>query len=529
MTADRPAAVYAVVLGLSVLAFPYWALSHVPPIHDAAALVARASSRGLELQHLRLREYFAYLEMDLNNLLSVVFFSLASLVVGPGRAAWGWGWATLVGSWFLAARAAEARHPAERPLLMSVVFFSFAPLVFRPGGLLDQRFDPAAVLTASAAVFALLVDRPLAAAWLSLLAALSKGPAVPVMALAWIGAFVTGVLPPRLMLASLRSRPWAWAAVGTAIAAYGGLALRDVVGYNLSAMAASSPSAKSLEFFLTAPRQLLRGLRVFPSALLVHSPFSGLLVAAAALAFALPATNTRPETRRRVLFGFVLLALVTLVFSAMPRRSAVLVVWLAPGFLALCVAVLGAVPALRVRPIAVTLLSVVVLAFQVYRHAVGGPGITAGAAAALPALGAQADALAEALRGRPLERHVVISSNFLYSPLPDLAYNSDVLRVLLYERLGRRAPAMDEWTLGSWGDDWRAEMQLLPADAAYLTVLSVGGRDLVHHRGRAGLMAAGFLAAVNPACAVPVPDVFGPPELGHLRAYLTGADLRSCR
>jgi hypothetical protein len=193
MTGARAAALYAVVLALSLLVFPYWAVSHVPPIHDAANLVARASSRGLELQHLRLGEYFAFLRMDLNNLLSVIFFSLASLVVGPGRTAWGWGWATLVGAWFLAARAAEARHPVERPLLVSALFFSFAPLVFRPGGLLDQRFDPAAVLAASAAVFALLVDRPLAAAWLSLLAALCKGPAVPVVALTWVAAFATGV------------------------------------------------------------------------------------------------------------------------------------------------------------------------------------------------------------------------------------------------------------------------------------------------------------------------------------------------
>jgi hypothetical protein len=72
-------------------------------------------------------------------------------------------------------------------------------------------------------------------------------------------------------------------------------------------------------------------------------------------------------------------------------------------------------------------------------------------------------------------------------------------------------------------------MQALPADAAYLTVLSVGGLDVVHHRGRAGRMAAEFLADVNPACAVAVPESLGRPELGRIRAYLTGADRRSCR
>ncbi|PYQ45086.1 MAG: hypothetical protein DMF77_05380 [Acidobacteria bacterium] len=529
MTGARPATVYAVLLALAVLIFPYWGLGHVPPIQDAANLVARASSRGLELQHLRLREYVAFLRMDVNNLLSVVFFSLASLVVGPGRAAWGWGWAALVGVWFLAARAAEARHPAERPLLASVVFFSFTPLVFRPGGLLDQRFDPAAVLAASAAVFALLVDRPLAAAWLSLLAMLSKGPAVSVVALAWIAAFVTGIQGPGRLVARVRSRPWAWAAVAAASLGYAGLALRDVIAYNLSAIAASTPAAQTSAFFVTAPGRVWKTASFYPSALLLHSPASWLVVASAVGIVVRPPRQRQPDPRRRIFFGLLLLVLVDLVFSATPPPAAVLVVWLAPALFVLCVAVVGALPPLRGRAVLVTVLSTLVLSFQIYGHAVGASGIGPQAAAALPALAADADALAGALRRRPMERHVVIATNVLYAPLPDLAYNCDVLRVLLYERLGRPSPALDGWTLGSWGDDWRAEMEALPADAAYLTLLSVGGRDVVHHRGQAGRIAAEFLALVNPGCAVPVPDLLGRPELGHVRAYLTSADLKSCR
>jgi hypothetical protein len=529
MTEARAATVYAVLLAASVLIFSYWALAHVPPIQDAANLVARASSRGLELQHLRLREYAAFLRMDVNNLLSVVFFSLASLVIGPGRTAWGWGWAVLVGLWFLAARAAQRRHPAERPLLASVVFFSFAPLVFRPGGLLDQRFDPAAVLAASAAVFALRVERPLAAAWLSLLAVLSKGPAVPVVALAWIAALVTGVLRPRPLIAGVRSRPWAWMSVGAASIAYAGLVLRDVIAYNLSAIDASTPAAKASAFFSTGLRQLGKTAGFYPSALMFHSPASWLVVASAVGILVRPPREGQPDARRHVLFGLVLLVLVDLVFSATPPAAAVLVVWLAPALLVLCVAVVSVLPRLDGPAVLVTALSTLVLSFQIYSHAVGASGIGPQAAAALPALAADADALAGALRRRPMQRRVVVATNVLYAPLPDLAYNCDVLRVLLYERLGRQSPALDGWTLGSWGDDWRAEMEALPADAPYLTVLSVGGRDFVHHRGQAERVATEFLAAVNPACSLPVPDDLGRPELGHVRAYLTDRDLRTCR
>ena len=529
MTGARPASVYAVVLAVSVLFFPYWALAHVPPIQDAAHLVARASSRGLELQHLRLRECAAFLRMDVNNLLSVVFFSLASLVVGPGRAAWGWGWAALVGMWFLAARAAEARHPAERPLLASVVFFSFTPLVFRPGGLLDQRFDPAAVLAASAAVFALLVERPLAAAWLSVLAVLCKGPALPVVGLAWLAALGTGILPPGLLLTRMRSRPWAWMTVTAASLAYVWLALRDVMAYNLSALGASTPAGSVSAFFRTMPRHLSTTGWFYPSALLHHSPASWLLVAAAIGVLFRPPGGAQPDPRRRMLFGLVLLVLVDLVFSAAPRTAAVLVVWLAPPLLVLCVSLLGVLPPPSGSAALVSALSTLVLAFQLYRHSAGGPGIRPEATAALPSLAADADALAGALRRRPREGRVVVATNVLHAPLPDLAYNCDVLRVLLYERLGRQSPALDGWTLGSWGDDWQGEMEALPSDAAYLTLLSVGGRDFVHHRGQATRIATEFLAAVNPACSVAVPDDLGRPELGRVQAYLTDRDLRTCR
>jgi len=530
MTGPRPAAiaafVFVLLLLVSTVGFHYWAVAHVPPIQDAANLVARASSRALELQHLRLREHVAFLRMDVNNLLSVVYFSLFSLVAGPGRIAWGWGWAVAVAAFFLAAAAAESHHAEERPLLATVLLFACGPLVFRPGGLLDQRFDPFAVLIVCAAAFALVADRPLAAAWLSLAAALAKGAALPVMALTWLAAMATGVTPLDRLGRAVRSRPWLWAGLAVAALAYGWFCLRDVVAYNLSAVSSPTPEGQAGRFLLTAPRLAWGARWFYPAALTRHAPLSWLLVAGGLVLLLRAAREGDAVTRRRAAFGLVLFVLLDLLFSATPPPAAVLVVWLAPAVFVLG---LAAAPSLGRRAVLIPALGVLSLAFQLYRHSVGGAGMSAEAAAALPALHAHADALADALEARALSgRRVLVSANFLYSPLPDLAFNCDVERVLLYERLGRAAPVLDGWTLGSWSDDWRAEMPVA-GEEALLTVLAVGARDGVHHRGRAGAMGAQFMAVANPACAVPVPGTLGRPELGHIRAFLTAPDLQACR
>src|SRR2546427_83163 len=82
-------------------------------------------------------------------------------------------------------------------------------------------------------------------------------------------------------------------------------------------------------------------------------------------------------------------------------------------------------------------------------------------------------------------------------------------------------PAPDGWPPGSWVDDWRPEMAPLPRDEAQLTILAVGARDEVHHRGRATAVAREFLARVNPACELPAPPPLGRPELGRIRVFFT--------
>lgn len=72
-------------------------------------------------------------------------------------------------------------------------------------------------------------------------------------------------------------------------------------------------------------------------------------------------------------------------------------------------------------------------------------------------------------------------------------------------------------------------MAAFPRDEAYLTVLAVGARDEVHHRGRAAALAREFLARVNPACELPPPPPLGRPELGQVRVFFTDADLQVCR
>lgn len=136
--------------------------------------------------------------------------------------------------------------------------------------------------------------------------------------------------------------------------------------------------------------------------------------------------------------------------------------------------------------------------------------------------------LSRDLQARDLEPGPVrLVTNVLWLHNSSLAYNYDAL---LFESMGRRAPRLEGWELGTWSDDWRGELARLPASEWwFLSVIAVGSEDYVHHRGRARVLAAEFTAVVNPACQVPLADSLASPALGTIKVYLTRPDLRTLR
>jgi hypothetical protein len=123
---------------------------------------------------------------------------------------------------------------------------------------------------------------------------------------------------------------------------------------------------------------------------------------------------------------------------------------------------------------------------------------------------------------------VLLLVNFAFSPDPSLAYTYDTYRVTLLESMGRKAPRLEGWELGTFSDDWRGELSGYPPSSIFLTILAVDGDPSLHHGGGAVELARGFMAAANPACELKIQPRLKIPRLGKLRAYLTRADLQTC-
>jgi hypothetical protein len=304
------------------------------------------------------------------------------------------------------------------------------------------------------------------------------------------------------------------------------LFLRELIAYNLSAVPAATAQSKVATLLASAAQTIWSERGVYLRAITHHAPLTWLLVAGAAASLLFRSPVSDPSPRRPAAFGLVLFGLIYLLLSATPPAASVLVVWFSPAVWLLALAL---VTALCRHPGLVCAFGAVALVAQLFHHTAGSAGIGAEVARDLASLRAQAHTLAGALQARGLGGRVMIVTNVLYNPLPSLSYTCDTYRVLIYERLGRGAPILDGWTLGSWTDDWKAEMASLPRDETYLTLLAVGARDEVHHRGRANVLAREFLARVNPACELAPPPTLGRPELGQIRVFLTDADLQQCR
>lgn len=514
------------LLVATIVAYHAWAPRHVPPIHDASNCVAGASNLGVALARGDLRHYWTAIRAEANKPLSLVYFSLFELALGPGRPAWGGAWGLLVVLGFAGAYGLGMGTDEKRRLLAATALvFAGGPLMFRPGGVLDQRFDPFAALLTSGAALCLSLGRSRPAACLSLLAALAKGPALPLNVLLWMAAFLSGATHVRAVRDDVRRHPRVWVFLAAGAVVYLWLYLPGVTSYNLMVIQAPTGLGKAVLFFRSAAGAVWTSRYFYPSNLLHRTPvFVLLMLGAAAVAIRLEETGSR----RPALFGALALVLTYLLFSAHPLKSDVFIVWFAPAAVILALACTHAFPPGRIG--LASAIAVIALALQLALVARGLPLVRQPAVRPeFVAFRRHVGGLSRALLAYDLERGTVrLVTNVLWLRDPSLAYNYDAYRVLLFESMGRRAPRLEGWELGTWSDDWRGELARLPASEWFLSVIAVGSEDYVHHRGRARVLAAEFTAVVNPACQVPLADSLASPALGTIKVYLTRPDLRTC-
>jgi len=526
--ADAPLTSFLAFLLASLVTFHYWARHEVPPVYDASACVSLASRFAVQVQEGGTGAAARALRRETNILASVAYFTAASLAWGPGRQAWGWGWALAVAG-LVAVALRSAPSPLGRAGTAKVLmaFLAGSPLLFRPGGLLDQRFDPLGALVLAAAAACLLERKLVAAAWLTLLAAAAKGPALPVGVLLWASLVITGALPIHVLGRDLRDRAAAWSAFVIAAGCYLAWALPDIVSYNLMASPGLDASAKAAGWLRSAAASLWPDRWFYPKAVLVQAPSFAVLVAGGVAALVAGRPDAEPRIPvRTAAGGFLLGALTYVLLSTHPLHNRVLVVWFAPTAWVLAAA--GAQAASRVSTGRVALAATAAAALQLGRAFL--PAVTAAPPVTeeARALEGQAAALARGLAGAGLEgRHVLVATSFSWAPAADLSYSPDTYRVLLFEAMGRRAPVLEAWVLGTRTDDWRAELRLLPGQEAILLLLAPAATPPSGPRGRAAAIAASVLATANPECAIAL-DPPGLPLLGPVRALLVRPDLSSC-
>jgi hypothetical protein len=523
----RAGLAFLVLLVAGLVAFHRHAPNGIAPIHDASFCVSFASSSGLLLQHGDLAGFWSVLRGEANVLLSLVYFSLASLLFGPGRPAWGWAWAAAAAGFLIGIP--RLRPPGEgREALRtaSILFLAGAPLLYRPGGLLDERFDPLAALLLSAAAASLAGGRRGLAAALTVAAVAAKGPALAVGALLWATALLTGAAGVRALAQDLKSQKAKWVALVAGTTLYLSWALPSILDYNLIMDVPGGAEGSVIAFLRGAPAHLWPDRWSYPRAVLLQAPFLVLLLAGATHAAGKSRGSDRHRSRQLAAWGVLFGASIYLLFAAHPVHSSVLIVWFAPAVWPLAAACAEALSPRR-APL-LTLGAALVVALQIAR-AREPAGTDATYPRALATLRDQAAALGAALSRAGLEgKRVVVATSFAYVPAPGLSYHPDTYRVLLFEAMGRRASILAPWELGARRGDWRAELALFADVDAFLVLVTPEADDAVHPRTRAKPLSRSVLQAADPSCAVELPAGGELPLLGRVTALLVGPGLKGC-
>lgn len=525
---------FIVFFYLLVLGHHLWSLTNIAPVHDGSNHVAQASNTGLHLYHGRWVKFWEQIGGDRNEILSSFYFSIMSFVFGPGRIGWGVGWGlALLLSMFSVSVMARTQQSRFKYQVSWLFVLLFAPLIWRAGGLLDQRIDPLSVLLLIPVLVCIFEARFFVAVVFSFLAVLAKGVALPLVIIIWASAILAGLIP---FGALVRDLPKTWKKVAVEWVIFVGASffylqhfLESVVSYNLMAVSASNSTESPLWIFIKASAsQIYKSRDFYFFTLLKSHPFVILALICAVMGLLMRQGDVK--TKRLNIFGVIFFTSTYLLFSAHPIKSAVLVVWFVPAIWALVSGLdFARIPtrisknaSLRNACLGGSLLW---LLFINYGHSE--IRMSPDSRSHWLSIQNQADKIAVALKENGSKK-VRVLTNFLWG-MPNVSYNYDAFRVLLFERLGRDSPNFAGWEIGTYSSNWRKELGMFPADETLLFLLSAEGADEVHHLKIAHQMTSEVLDAVNSACEIDLGHQEPLPTFGRMRAFLVDTSLKKCR
>jgi hypothetical protein len=512
-----------------VVYYQYWARFNICPIFDGNNCVARVSNLGLLLARSQFGEFFLKLQHDLNNFLSVIYFSIFSASIGPGRVAWGWAWlVACLALVIFQINILKRQIKWWQVLLTFLLLLICSPILSPAGGLLDQRLDLFSILFFLAAAASVYSKRFFWGGFLSIAAIYAKGPALPVFIMFWLSACCSKIVTVRQIKQSAKQSPLAFAGCIVLLTVYCVWFLPTVIHYNLMSVKSSAASTWGIiqGFIFAAANNVFDFSFFYIKSLLVRSPCFFILIFLALMCFYKKRDQIQHDQRCLLIWGFSFFGLTYLLFTSHPVHARVLDLWFLPSIWLLILAISQELKNTFFYVFILFLITIkLFFTFKIifidqdknstYHQYCGH-------------MMEQAAVLSDILEKKShLSGKVIrILPNFLYFPTEGIAFSYDTYRVLLFESLGKKSPILEGWELGTYSDHWISEIS--SGREVWLAMIVVDGSDAIHFRNKANMLAKEYIANVNLACEIKNVQGARVPHFGSFRFFLTEGGFTTC-
>lgn len=495
------------------------------PFFDGSRHVAWVANLVAALRADGPAQLAAYFSLDPQTFTAYAFLAIPTFIVGPGRLAFGVGWAAclvliLAAVWLLLRR--ETGGPA-RSLLLALLLF---PGLYqsRDGGIWDTRIDIFAITLGFLMLVAMVRGRTFATVGLLLAASFAKGAALPLFAPMVLGGFLLGYLPvrrPRLGFGvALRA-----AAVCALAAVYVAQIWPRAVSYNLMATRAD-PDQRAAAFAANWWAYLSTDPLFYGTELALS--YRGWIAAVALALLAVGAWRRWPADLLRLgLLASGCFAYTYLLMTVSPLHNSVLTVWFFPalGLVALFLTRVAVAYLPRWLP---PLLALALLVPTVGALPGRYPGPPPAYAAPTRTILGEVDQMASYLDGRFAGRsaRVAVLANFWGIDGP-VQHVTDTYRTLLHERLRRANLVLDGWELGAFSEDWLPELRMFRQyDELLLLIQQQPFKGIPHQEAAGRSFRDHFerIRAERPDCFEQVAAPIRLPKVGQQTAWMVSAD-----
>jgi hypothetical protein len=493
--------------------YAHWAILHICPVFDGNTCVSVTSNIGLLLERSQFFAAAQRLDDNWNNFLSIIYFGIFSAFFGPGRIAWGWGWAgACLGCVILQIRILKNNCHWQQVILAFLIAAISTPLLATSGGLLDQRFDPFALLCLLLAAASLLAKRTMLSLFFSIAAVFAKGPALPLSILFWLSAFATRLLTFQQLKTAILNNKIAFSSSILLIIIYKIWFLTSVVNYNLMATDHSTG-----QFLMTAIHYIAVSHFFYFKSLYHQSPFYLVLIF-----YAFVAIFQNKNNKPLAYFGLLFFIFTYLLFSAHPVRTDVLAIWFLPSIWILSYLFAGSIQKntfLSGLTIIMVISQMMITINQIKTHI---PYHLKTYQTYYQQLREQAQSLAQELNTHPnmADKTIRLLPNFVSSPEPGFIFASATYKVLMFETLGRSSPILEGWDLGNT-DNWLESISLTPKNEIFLTIILSKAENKINSPLKVNKIANDYIKQVNVNCETQNIQHPYMKEFGKFRFFLT--------